>query len=114
MPESRVFPNFFRRAMEGLARSDTRTPSPREQRKFNDDYYKGEQLRDPGPGRRQPRQDAKGQRRDEEEGVQPIQDAAVAREQMPEVLDVRVALEHRRREVSNKGYGRDARAVDEA
>ena len=59
-------------------------------RKFNDDYYKGEQLRDPGPGRRQPRQHAEGQRRDEEEAVEPIQDAAVAREEMPEVLDVRV------------------------
>ena len=65
-------------------------------RKFNDDYYKGEQLRDPGPGRREPRQDAEGQRRDEEEAIEPIEDAAVAREEVPEVLDVRVALEHRR------------------
>ena len=63
-------------------------------RKFNDDYY-NEQLRDPGPGRRQPRQDAEGQRRDEEEAIQPIEDAAMAREQMPEVLDVRVAFQHR-------------------
>ena len=82
-------------------------------RKFNDDYY-NEQLRDPGPGRRQSRQDAEGQRRDEEEGGQPIEDAAVAREEVPEVLDVRVALEHRRRQITNKGYRRDARAVDEA
>ena len=72
------------------------------------------ELRDPGPGRRQPRQDAEGQRRDEEEGVQPVEDAAVAREEVAEVLDVRVALEHRRCQISNKGYGRDARAVDEA
>ena len=65
-------------------------------RKFNDDYYNGEQLRDPGPGRRQPRQDAEGQRRDEEEAIEPIQDPAVAREEVAEVLDVRVALQHRR------------------
>ena len=86
----------------------------RREKEINDDYYKGEQLRDPGPGRRQPRQDAEGQRRDEEEAIEPIQDAAVAREEVPEVLDVRVALEHRRRQISNKGYRRDARAVDEA
>ena len=82
-------------------------------RKFNDDYY-NEQLRDPGPGRRQPRQHAEGQRRDEEEGVQPIENAAVAREEVPKVLDVRVPFQHRRREVSNQCYGRHPRAVDEA
>ena len=37
-------------------------------KKINDDYYNG-QLRDPGPRRRQPRQDAEGQRRDEEEAI---------------------------------------------